>query len=107
MGIHVAAADEGPLPNRVAQGCEEIRGGDVGGGEVGCRGSAMGEGAGDAMGIDAGGCWEGGQRRFEGKGVGVEPGQESRFAENACVGELRGVDMGIYRRISDQVKRPA
>jgi len=93
--VHVAAADEGALAEGMAEGCEMVCGGDVPGGEVGCCGCAVGEGAGDAVGVGAGGGEEGGEGGFEREGVDVEPIEEGGFAEDAGVGELAGVDVGI------------
>lgn len=42
VGVHVAAADESPLAEGVAESCEEVCGGGVSGGEVGCRRCTMG-----------------------------------------------------------------
>ena len=58
----------------------------------------MREGAVDAAGVDAAGEGEGGERGFEREGVRVEPVEEGCFAENARVGVLRGVDVGVLRR---------
>ena len=65
------------------------------GGEVGCCCCAVGEGAVYTAGVDAAGEGEGGQGGFEWEGVGVEPVEEGGFAEDAGVGVLRGVDVGV------------
>lgn len=96
VGIHVAATDKGALPVGVAERCKEICRGDVPGGEVGGCGGAVGKGAGDTVGVGAGGGREGGEGGFEGEGVGVEPVEESGFAEDAGVGELAGVDVSVW-----------
>ena len=57
----------------------------------------MGEGAVDAAGVDAAGEGERGEGGFEWEGVRVEPVEEGGFAENAGVGVLRGVDVGVLR----------
>lgn len=69
------------------------------GGEVGGCCCAVGEGAVDAAGVDAAGEGEGGEGGFEREGVGVEPVEEGAFAENARVGVLRGVDVGVLREM--------
>ena len=74
---------------------EEIGGFDVDGGEVGCCCCAVGEGAVDTAGVDAAGEREGGEGGFEWEGVGVEPVEEGGFAEDAGVGVLGGVDVGV------------
>ena len=56
----------------------------------------MGEGAGDAGRVDAAGFAQGGEGRFEGERVRVEPVEEGCFAEDADVGILGGVDVGVY-----------
>ena len=48
----------------------------------------MREGAGYAGGVDAAGFREGGERGLEWEGVGLEPGEEGTFAEDAGVGVL-------------------
>ena len=53
------------------------------------------------MAVDAVGGREGGEGGFEGVGVGFEPGEEGRFAEDAGVGELGGVDVGIWELRED------
>ena len=74
VGVHIAAADESTLAEKMAEGGQEVCGWNMSGREVRCRGCAIGEGTGNAVGVDAGGFREGGKRRFEGEGVGVEPG---------------------------------
>ena len=69
------------------------------GGEVGgCR-CAVGEGARYAGVVDAAGDGEGCEGGFEREGVGVEPGEEGRFAEEAGVGVLGGVDVRVFDRM--------
>lgn len=72
-GVHAAATDEGALAGGEAEVREQVGGGDGDGGVVGGCGGAVGEGAGDDAGVDALGGGEGGEGRFHGKGVGVEP----------------------------------
>ena len=50
--VHADAADEGALAEGEGEGSEEVGGGDVNRGVVGCRGGAGGEGAGDDARID-------------------------------------------------------
>lgn len=79
----------------MAEGSEEVGGGDVDGGEVGGAGGAVCEGAGDDARVDSagfGGVAEGG---FEGEGVCFEPVEEGRRTEDARVGVLRGVDVCV------------
>ena len=69
--VHANAADEGALAFSETNICEEVCGGDVGGGEVGGCGCAVGEGAVDAAGVGTAGGGERGEGGFEGEGVGV------------------------------------
>lgn len=62
---------------------------------VGGRGGAVGEQAGDDAGVDSSGEGEVGEAAFGREGVGLEPGEEGGVAEEACVGELGGVGVGI------------
>ena len=57
---------------------------------------AVGKSAGDAGVVNFAGLLGGGKGGLEREGVGFEPGEESRFAEDACVGILGGMDMGVY-----------
>lgn len=68
------------------------------GGEVGGCCCAVGEGAGDAAGVDAAGEGEGGEGGFEREGVGMEPVEEGTFAKDTGVGMLGGVDVGVFLR---------
>ena len=65
--------------------------------EVGGCCCAVGEGAGYAAEVDTAGEGEGGEGGFEREGVGVEPVEEGGFAEDAGIGVLRGVDVGVLR----------
>lgn len=59
----------------------------------------MGKSPGDAAGVDAAGprgVREGG---FEGEGVTLEPVEEGGGAEDARVGVLGSVDVGVCRRV--------
>ena len=70
VGVHVAAADEGSLALGVAEGCEVVGCGGVDGGVVGGCCGAGGEGALDAVLVDAVGGFEGVEGGFEWVGVG-------------------------------------
>ena len=67
-----------------------MRGGVVGG----CC-CAVGEGAAYGTGVDFVGLFGGGKGSLEREGVGLEPGEEGRGAEDAGVGMLGGVGMGV------------
>ena len=58
----------------------------------------MGEGAENAAGVDATGEGKRGERRFQREGVGVEPVEEGGLAEDAGIGVLGGVDVGVLRK---------
>lgn len=96
--VHADAADQGALAAAEAERGEEVGGGDVDGGVVGGAGGAVGEGAGDDSGVGGAG---GGvvvvvaERALQGKGVRLEPVEEGGGAEEAGVGVLRGVDVGV------------
>lgn len=68
----------------------------MGGCEVGGCCGAVGEGAGDAAGVDAVGGGEVGEGGFEGESVFVEPGEEGGAAEDAGVGVLGGMNVGVF-----------
>jgi sugar lactone lactonase YvrE len=70
---------------------EEVGGGYVDGGVVGCAGGAVGEGLADGARVDAAGSGWVGELGFAGEGVLVEPVEEGRVAEEAEVGVLGGV----------------
>lgn len=55
----------------------------------------MGEGAVDDPGVDLTGFAEVGEGGFEWEGVGLQPGEEGRGAEDAGVGVLGSVDVGV------------
>lgn len=87
----------------MAEGGEEVGGGDVDGSEVGGAGSAVCEGAGDDLVVDAvgvgrrdGGEFGAAEGGFDGEGVVLEPVEEAGVAEEAGVGVLGGVDVGVY-----------
>lgn len=65
-------------------------GGIIGGGR-----RPMGQGTGDAARVDFSCFGWGGKRRFEGKGVCFQPIKQSTVAEQAGIGELASVYMGI------------
>lgn len=69
--VHAYAADEGALALCLAQICEEVCGGHVDGGVVGCCCCAVGEGAGDGAVVDVICPREVLEGGFEGEGVGV------------------------------------
>jgi hypothetical protein len=50
----------------------------------------------DATCVDRFGFWERSKTAFHREGVGIEPVEESGFAEDTGVGVLGGMDMGIY-----------
>lgn len=62
---------------------------------VGSGGGAVGEGPLDAACVYCFGFGERGEATFHGEGVGVQPVEEGGFAEDAGVGELGGMDMGV------------
>lgn len=49
----------------------------------------------DATCVDRFGFWERSKTAFHREGVGIEPVEESGFAEDTGVGVLGGMDMGI------------
>lgn len=57
---------------------------------------APGESASDAGVVDFMGFFGRGEGGFDGIGVGFEPGEEGRFAEETGVGVLGGVNVGVY-----------
>ena len=74
--VHADAADEGALAAGMAEGGEEVSGGDVDGSEVGGTGSTVCEGAGDGLVVDAvgvgrrdGGEFSAAEGGFDGEGV--------------------------------------
>ena len=66
---------------------------------AGCR-CAVGEGPGDDAVVDPSGGGEGGERGFQREGVGVEPVEEGRGAEDAGVGVLGGVDVCVFKQLN-------
>lgn len=96
FAVHAHAADEGALAGGVGERGEEVGGGDVDGGVVGCCRGAVAEERGDAAGVDTVGGGEGGERGLEGESVSAEPGEEGGGAENTGVRELRGVGVSIW-----------
>ncbi|KAF3927636.1 hypothetical protein AA313_de0210402 [Arthrobotrys entomopaga] len=93
--VHAHPTDESSLASRGAYIGEEVCSGNVDGSVVCRRRGAVGESAGYAAGIDCSSGGEGGERGFSREGVLVQPVEESRGAEYASVGVLRGVDVGV------------
>lgn len=115
--VHADAADEGALAEGEGEGGEEVGGRDVDCGVVGGGGGATGERAGDGARVDCFGAGKGvGRGRggrggfgrlvhwgvwvakggFERESIGRKPVEESAFAEDAGVGVLRCMDVGVF-----------
>ena len=75
--VHADATDEGPLAVGVSESGEEVGGRDMGGGVVSGGGGAVTKERGNGAVVDTAGVGEGGERGFEGKGVGFKPGKKS------------------------------
>lgn len=93
--VHADAADEGALATSFAYVGEEVGGGDVEGGVVGAAGGAVAEGAAYDAVVDGLGAVERAEAGFHGEGVSAEPGEEGAGAEDAGVGVLWGMGVGI------------
>lgn len=97
--VHADAADKGALADGEAQVRQQVGGGDVDGGVVGGGGGAVGQGAADDGRVDAAGPVEVLEAGLDGEGVLLEPVEEGSLAKDACVGVLRGVNVGVWKGV--------
>jgi len=94
--IHANPPHERSLTLGFANVCKAVGGFDVDGCVVACCGGSVGEGAGYDAGVDFLGHAERREGGFEGEGIGFQPGEEGGFAEEAGIGVLGGVDVGVW-----------
>jgi hypothetical protein len=94
--VHTHAAYECALSLFQTDVSEEVGRFEVDGSVVGTGRRSVGEGPRDEVVIDAGSGFGVGERGFYGEGVGFEPGEECGFAEEAGVGVLGGVGVGVW-----------